>query len=226
MKARHGEYIDRNRITVAAYLDQWLEAHAVEVEPKTLQDYRHLISRHGRPHIGDLRLQAITPARITKLYRELATSGGQGGAGLSPRTVEYVHAVLRKAFRDTVVVDQILPSNPVERAKRPHQARSEPGQVWTPAQLRAFLNTARQHRLFAFYRLAAYTGARRGELLNLAGGTSNWMSAKSASPARPPSSRASAWRERPRAADPAPSASTPAPCRCSEITASARPGNG
>ena len=41
------------------------------------------------------------------------------------------------------------------------------GRVWTPAQLRAFLNTARQHRLFAFYRLAAYTGARRGELLNL-----------------------------------------------------------
>ena len=39
--------------------------------------------------------------------------------------------------------------------------------MWTPAQLRAFLNTARQHRLFAFYRLAAYTGARRGELLNL-----------------------------------------------------------
>ena len=74
---------------------------------------------------------------------------------------------LRKAFRDAVVVDQFLPSNPVERAKRPRQAHSEPGQVWTPAQLRAFLDTARQHRLSAFYRLAAYTGARRGELLNL-----------------------------------------------------------
>jgi hypothetical protein len=55
-------------------------------------------------------------------------------------------------------------SNPVEWAKRPRKARSEPGGVWTPAQLRAFLNTARQHRLFAFYRLAAYTGARRGVL--------------------------------------------------------------
>jgi integrase len=86
---------------------------------------------------------------------------------LSPRTIEYVHAVLRKAFRDAVVVDQLLPSNPVERAKRPRKARSEPGQVWTPSQLRAFLETARRHRLFAFYRLAAYTGARRGELLNL-----------------------------------------------------------
>jgi integrase len=75
--------------------------------------------------------------------------------------------VLRKAFRDAVVVDQILPSNPVERAKRPRKANSEPGRVWAPVQLRAFLDTARQHRLFAFYRLAAYTGARRGELLNL-----------------------------------------------------------
>lgn len=87
--------------------------------------------------------------------------------GLSPRTVEYVHAVLRKAFRDAVVVDQILLSNPVERAKRPRKASSEPGRVWAPTQLRTFLDTARQHRLFALYRLAADTGARRGELLNL-----------------------------------------------------------
>ena len=39
--------------------------------------------------------------------------------------------------------------------------------MWTIAQLRAFLVTARQHRLFAFFHVAAYTGARRGELLNL-----------------------------------------------------------
>jgi integrase len=167
VRARQGQYIDRNSITVAAYLDQWIEGHAVEVKPKTLQDYRHLIERHVRPHIGSLRLQAVSPARITKLYRDLATSGGRNGTGLSPRTVEYVHAVLRKALRDAVVVDQILPSNPAERAKRPRKAAAEPGQVWTPGQLRAFLDTARQHRLFAFYRLAAYTGARRGELLNL-----------------------------------------------------------
>ena len=39
--------------------------------------------------------------------------------------------------------------------------------AWTVAQLRAFLAAARQHRLFAFFHVAAYTGARRGELLNL-----------------------------------------------------------
>ena len=48
-----------------------------------------------------------------------------------------------------------------------HGAGPEPGTVWTVAQLRAFLATAQQHRLFAFFHVAAYTGARRGELLNL-----------------------------------------------------------
>lgn len=167
VKARHGQYNETNSITVATYLDQWIEAHAVQVKPKTLHDYRHLIDRHVRPRIGDLRLQAVRPATISRLYRDLATSGGRNSAGLSPRTVEYVHAVLRKAFRDAVVVDQLLPSNPVERAKRPRKALSEPGQVWIPRPLRAFLDAASQHRLFAFCRLTAYTGARRGELLNL-----------------------------------------------------------
>ena len=55
----------------------------------------------------------------------------------------------------------------IERAKRPRKTAAEPGTVWHPAQLAAFLTTARGHRLFAFYHLAAYTGARRGELLNL-----------------------------------------------------------
>ena len=79
----------------------------------------------------------------------------------------HLHAVLRKAFRDAVIVDELIGSNPVERAKRPRAQAQEPGTVWTIAQLRAFLATAQQHRLFAFFHVAAYTGARRGELLNL-----------------------------------------------------------
>lgn len=39
--------------------------------------------------------------------------------------------------------------------------------LWNPEQLRTFLTTAETHRLYAFYRLAAFTGARRGELLYL-----------------------------------------------------------
>ena len=106
----------------------------MEIKPKTLHDYRHLIERHVKPHIGEVTLQAMRPARLTRLYRDLATTGGRAGTGLSPRTVEYVHAILHKAFRDAVVVDQVLASNPAERAKRPRGARHELGEVWTPRQ--------------------------------------------------------------------------------------------
>jgi integrase len=56
-------------------------------------------------------------------------------------------------------------NGPNGHGRRPR--RLAPGAVWTIAQLRAFLATAQQHRLFAFFHVAAYTGARRGELLNL-----------------------------------------------------------
>jgi len=168
VKARRGEYIERNQVTVTDYLTEWLDTHSVQIKPKTLQMYRFLVDRYVVPRIGEMRLQAVRPATITKLYRDLSASGGRDGKGLSPRTVEYVHAVLRKAFRDAVEIEQLLPSNPVERAKRPRKKRSEPGEVWTPAQLKVFLEeAARSHRLWAFFHVAAYTGARRGELLCL-----------------------------------------------------------
>jgi integrase len=109
----------------------------------------------------------VRPSTITKLYRDLLTSGGRDGQPLAVATVTHLHAVPRKAFRDAVMVDELIGSNPVERAKRPRAQAQEPGTVWTIAQLRAFLATARQHRLFTFFHVAAYAGARRGELLNL-----------------------------------------------------------
>jgi integrase len=75
--------------------------------------------------------------------------------------------VLRKAFRDAVTVDQLPSSSSVDRAKRPRREVREPGTVWTTDQLKTFLGAVREHRLFVFFHVAAYTGARRGELLNL-----------------------------------------------------------
>ena len=86
---------------------------------------------------------------------------------LSAITVSHIHRTLRKALADAVDVEQLLAANPAARSKRPKSNAAEPIQVWTVEQLGSFLAAARSHRLFAFYRLAAYTGARRGELLYL-----------------------------------------------------------
>lgn len=165
--ARRGEYVDRSAITVKEYLGDWLDAHALEVKPRTLDGYRYLIRQYGEPRIGHMRLQAVRPTTLSGLYRDLLASGGRNGGKLSRRTVDYVHAVLRKALNDAVRSDQLLSSNPAERAKRPRREHRGPIDVWSPDELRQFLDLMSEHRLFAFCRLAAYSGARRGELLNL-----------------------------------------------------------
>jgi integrase len=165
--ARRGEYVDRSALTVAEYLIEWVEAHAASVKPGPAAGYRADIERYIAPRIGGLRLQSLRPAMLSKFYRELATHGGKDGRPLSASTVAHVHRTLRKALTDAVRVEQVLATNPAERAKLPRTRRGEPGTIWTPAQLATFLEQAATHRLFAFFRLAAYTGARRGELLAL-----------------------------------------------------------
>jgi len=75
--------------------------------------------------------------------------------------------MLSKAFGDAVRVEQLIPSSPVDRATRPRVEGTEPKIIWSAGQLKTFLAFASDHRLGGFYRLAAYSGARRGELLHL-----------------------------------------------------------
>lgn len=87
---------------------------------------------------------------------------------MSPRTVNYVHSVLRKAFNDAVEIEQLLPANPTLRAKRPKvEALQQVHTMWGAPELKRFLGAVESNRLYPFFRLAAYTGARRGELFYL-----------------------------------------------------------
>ena len=145
-RARRGEYVDRSSITVEEYLSSWLVAHSLEVKPKTFAGYRFLVDRYVVPRVGRMKLQSVRPMHISSLYRELLDGGGRNGRPLSRRTIDAVHRVLRKAFNDAVVSDQVLESNPVVRAKRPKGSAGEVGLIWTPAELGRFLDHAKSHR--------------------------------------------------------------------------------
>lgn len=164
---RRKEYVDRSPVTVTQYLDGWLEAHRVELKPNTYRGYRDNLASYVLPGIGRVRMQALTPGALSALYRDLLSGGGRDGAALSPATIHYVHAVLRKALNDAVEVDGLIPKNPALRAKKPRREQARVTVLWSAEDLRRFLDHAAAHRLGAYYRLAAYTGARRGELLNV-----------------------------------------------------------
>src|SRR5262249_37665343 len=107
------------------YLAEWVEAHAATAKPKTFAGYRHDIDHYIVPRIGRMRLQALRPAVISKLYRDLAEHGGRDGRPLSATTVSHIHRTLRKALADAVDVEQLLAVNPAARSKRPRSSGSE-----------------------------------------------------------------------------------------------------
>src|SRR5690606_22562509 len=89
--------------------------------------------------------------------------------GLDRRTVNYVHTILHRAFKDAVRWGR-LARNPADATDPPRGgAKSDGVQAWDAATLRTFLTRSREagDRLHAMWVLLATTGMRRGEATGL-----------------------------------------------------------
>ena len=166
---RRGVHVVPSKATVGQWLDLWLQS--LRKQPSTVVSYRKNVRLHVTPHIGGVRLDHLTGARLTKLYRQLeATGRADGTGGLSARTVRYVHTIVHAGLA-AAVRDGLLSANPADRADPPSakSATSPEMRHWSAAELRAFLENAKAEgdvRATAWALLAA-TGMRRGEALAL-----------------------------------------------------------
>jgi integrase len=136
------------------------------VKETTLASYEVHVEKHGVPRLGGVPLLGLAAAHLNAFYADLLLDGRRDGCGgLSPTTVRRIHATLHKALVDGVRWGR-LPRNPADQADPPRAATTEMS-VWSPVQLRTFIDSVRADRLFAAWLLAATTGMRRGELLGL-----------------------------------------------------------
>jgi integrase len=158
--AADGSLVERNDVTVAGYVAEWLPAQQASVRGGTWRNYELLARRHIVPRIGDAKIQALSPASVRRLYAEVAATGR------SIKTVHNIHMLLHRVL-DDAVRDSIIARNPADRAHALPRHRTAGRRVWTAAQTSAFLDSVRGGRLFALWRLAATTGIRRGEFLAL-----------------------------------------------------------
>jgi integrase len=155
-----GLVFDADGVRVGEYLDRWLvDSVRDTVRPTTYERYEQIVRTHIRPVLGSVKLKNITPSHARGLYREKLE------AGLSPRTVQYIHVTLHKALKQAVQ-DGLIPRNATEAVKAP-QVRREEMHPLSVGQTRTLLETAREDRLEALYVLAVHTGLRQGELLGL-----------------------------------------------------------
>ena len=167
---QHGTYVRPRRITLENYLDDWLATLAIAGRrPTTIAGYRRLIRVHVNPALGHLELQQITAVDVDRFYAQLAKDGSPGGRGaLSKSTIRKAHVLIGKALGDAE--RKGLVQRNVARVSSPpsaSSARAPEMKVWTPEQLRTFLDFVATDSHGSMLRLAALTGLRRAELCGL-----------------------------------------------------------
>lgn len=164
-----GEYRPPDRVTLGSYLTQrWLPTKRSQLRPSTYDSYRRNIDLHVIPAIGHIPLQRLAPEDLDSLYSALAEDRPEGRRGLAPKTIHSIHQTLHKALADAARKGSVV-RNVAALADPPKlsSAKKRAMRVWDAEQLRQFLDSAENHRLYPAYYLAASTGMRRGEVLGL-----------------------------------------------------------
>jgi integrase len=160
-----GEHVAPDKITLGQWIEQWIDAGAPgrrqrRVGRKALARYGELLRFHVAPTLGSRPLQQIQATEIDRLYRSLEGT-------LAPRTQHHVHVVLGACLA-TALRKGLLAANPMERVERiPSPAESDHGMALDAEQMRTLLAGFRGSALYPIIAVAAFTGARRGEILAL-----------------------------------------------------------
>jgi integrase len=149
------------RLTVAAYLNGWLDTSVAQrCRPRTVDSYRETVERYIAPAIGHVPLTRLDPDHVARMLADLSKRGT-----LSPTTVRYAYVVLRIALGRALKQGKVL-RNVATLVDPPPRANRELRPLTGPEVL-VLLDTVRDDRLGPLYLAAIGTGLRQGELLAL-----------------------------------------------------------
>jgi integrase len=149
-----------DKTTVAKYLrGQWLPATQTRVRPGTWVEYQRKVDTHLIPTLG----AGPAPASHHRHAQRPLPAAPDPRHRRPHRPVRACHHPQSPQRRRPLGAAGPQPGP----ARRPTHPRRSELQTWTAEELRRFLDSVRDDRLFAAWRLAALTGMRRGEVLGL-----------------------------------------------------------
>lgn len=114
----HGNIgITSEKITLKDFMTAWLDNEvALNVKSTTMQTYRSVIKARILPHLGDVKVQDLTPAMLDAWIRKLVE------LGFSHSSIRVTYSVIRDALNYAVQPSQLISSNPVLYVKIPKNA--------------------------------------------------------------------------------------------------------
>lgn len=160
-EGKHSRPRSERKATVGELLDEWQHVASPGWSPSTVLQTRRIVDKHLRPRFGKVPVIKLTTAQLDRFYADLRRGG------LEPATIRRIHGVLHRALAQAERWDRIA-ANPARRATLPKISAGNvvPPDPTTVANMIGAATEA-DPDLGLFLRLAAITGARRGELCAL-----------------------------------------------------------
>ncbi len=152
--------LSTGRQTMGQFMVTWLEDVAKPtIRPSTYASYRSYVRVHIVPDLGHYSLSKLTPQHVQ------AFMAAKTAAGLAPRTVQYMRAILRRALGQALKWG--LVTRNVATLVDPPRSVRKPVRPLTADQARTFLAAVADDRLGPLFHVAITTGLRQGELFGL-----------------------------------------------------------
>ena len=152
-----GKHVGTSEMTFGEMLDRWFDLKRTNLSPTTIRAYETNVRNHVRPALGSVKLAKLRTIDIDNLYAEMAKRVG-------PSMIRRTHVIVRGAL-DRARKWGFVATNVASDASPPPLPRNriEPPSL---EDLGRILDAASDD-FRPFLRLAATTGARRGELCAL-----------------------------------------------------------
>ncbi len=175
---QQGTDLTTNKQTVAEFISDMLDKH-FNGDQSTRECYQRTMRLHVYPYpIGRMELGKLTPKMLADHYYRLRTVPRERKAGerptkaLSNRSVELVHDIVHKQFKQAVRWG-LIPKNPADDVTAPRPEKHDI-LVLDAEQRAALLTAARGDDLEALYIVALGTGMRVSEILGLRWSDVTW----------------------------------------------------
>lgn len=161
------------RVSVADYAERWMAQKANDLKASTVDRYITTLTEHIYPHLGDIKLDALTRYDVQQWVKWASNAERKRGDEWEPystATVQSWWRILRMLLLDAYA-DQEISENVVYRVDPPStgEKNKREKRTLTPSQLTDLVGAAEKiapHR-HAEIATLAYTGMRAGELYGL-----------------------------------------------------------
>lgn len=153
---------EKNEMSFKELYDEWLPIYEKEVQNSTYYKTTRAFEKHVIPELGEIRLKDFTPMKLQEFHNDLSDK---------LKFARKLFGMVRKVFNHAALHGYI-PANPAlpvtsPKVKRVQESKKD---FYNPDELKKFMKFVEQTeniKKIALFRLLAFTGIRKGELLAL-----------------------------------------------------------